>query len=92
MAKDKPTIHLEEIPEGARVYRDKVFLEAVLRVRHHTGQHKQVREGRDTVNQMVWDPLHPSQYSLHFTSPEVNVDLLRAILEAVDTFLKGVGK
>lgn len=64
-------ITYEPIPEGYRVFKGP-FLLAILYTRHHQGAIKDAS--------VVWEPLKPEDWNLHFTNPQMTCDDIKAIV------------
>jgi hypothetical protein len=64
-------LHYEPILEGYRVYLDKIFLQAILYTKHHTGL---TRNGG-----VIYEPMEKESWSIHWTSPSLSVDVVKAV-------------
>lgn len=84
-------IKLEKIPEGYRVFKDDVFLVAVIT----TKQNYQGKGSKHTLSveevdlhvkgAVIKEPLSPESWSIHLTSPHVSFDDFKAITAALPT-------
>ena len=64
---------LETIPEGYRVWKDKIFLFAVIATKH------QDQKLKTNAGGVVWSPMEKKDWHIHLTNPNVSVDDLKAV-------------
>lgn len=69
-------IKLERLPNGYRVYRS-VFLLAVITTKQHTDLNR--------GGVIVWEALPPENWSIHWTSPAMSLEDLKAVAAVLPT-------
>lgn len=71
------TYKLETIPTGYRVWKDTIFLLAVITTKDYRGL---VRNGVG-----IFEPMVQDGWSIHFTSPAMSLDDLKAVTAILPT-------
>ena len=67
-------IRYEKLPEGYRVY-DGPLLVGILYTSHHRGA---IKDG-----QVLYEPMPRDSWNIHWTSPQVSLPLLEAVLQGL---------
>lgn len=68
-------LHFEKLGEGYRIYQDKKFLLGILKTSHNQGLY---RDGC-----IVWEAMPRASWCIHWTDPNMPVDVMAAVLAAL---------
>lgn len=81
-------MRVEQIPEGCRIYKDELLVAVVTSRHHYRGEHSShaltaAEVKAYAAGSVVWEPMDPSHVNIHFTSPAMKLDDVKAVLAAL---------